>query len=133
MGQACSEHEKVEYTDSGLILSDVEMPVACVEYAVRHLEGVCRGESHTACAAVGMAVRKSPNFPKGEDEAGRVCPGIGTVVSVGGAPDGLETITVFWPEAGDYTAWTRAGTAGFDVVTVTEEVDRTVVVCDSNP
>lgn len=87
------------------------LPVGSLEYCAAHVHAVARGE--VVCAVEGMHVVRSPRFPDGEEQAGRVQDGVGQVVDVN---VGLENIGVEWKETGDRTVWTRAGTHGFDVV-----------------
>lgn len=90
------------------------LPVGSLDYCVANVHSVARGE--VACAVEGMNVVRSPRFPVGEQQAGRVQDGIGEVVDVS---VGLENISVVWELTGDRTVWTRAGRCGFDVVVST--------------
>lgn len=70
-----------------------------------------RAENRTVRARTGMRVRRSHQFPVGE-ETGRVGNGVGIIRN----PDsGIGNVTVYWPADGDITLWTRASLEGFDL------------------
>lgn len=88
------------------------LPVATYAWALAHASLVRWGK--LAVAYDGLTVVKNPSFAG--PYAGRVCDGLGTVLTNGNE---IGCVSVLW-DVGDVTTWTRA-CDDFDVVTADDD------------